>query len=328
MIKKLLKLENLSKEESYELFSKFSDYEVEKQSAILALLRAKKETTEEIMGALEHFTQSSQVIEHDFDIIDIVGTGGDGVGTFNISTAASLILASCGVFVAKHGGRSATSRAGSQDVIHALGIQTPQSTQEILELLKEHYYTYLWAPLFNGELKRYGQLRKKLGFPTILNILGPLLNPMRPKKCLIGVYRRDLIPKVAQVLKAKGLQHGLVVHSDDGLDEISISSATSCAEIKNGAIKEYRVNPEDFGVPKAAISDLIGRDTAENATIIQGILTSNIKGPKLDVVLLNAAAGLYLAGKSETIAHGVSLAKNAVKSGKALELLNKLTGKI
>lgn len=323
-MKKLLHLKNLTQEEAYELFSEFAEYEPEKQSAVLALLRAKKETTEEILGALKYFSKYSTKITHDFEIIDIVGTGGDNKGTFNISTAASIVIASCGTMVAKHGGRSATSKAGSRDVMQALGIRIAQTMEESLKSLQQINYTYLWAPLFNRELKKYGTLRQKLGFPTIFNILGPLLNPMQPKRCVIGVYRRDLVQKVAEILVIQGVDHALVMHSDDGLDEFSISSNTHVVELNGKNIKEYSLNPEDFGFSKAQLSDVKGGDADENATLICDILSGAISGPKLDIVLLNAAVGLYVSGKSSSIAEGILLTKKVIEQGKVTTLLNKM----
>ncbi|MFO1256961.1 MAG: anthranilate phosphoribosyltransferase [Gammaproteobacteria bacterium] len=327
-MKKLLNLENLTQEEAYDLFAEFPKYDREKQSAILALLRAKKETADEIIGSLQCFRQFSTNITHDLDVIDIVGTGGDGMGTFNISTAASIVMASCGVLVAKHGGRSATSTAGSQDVVHALGIEIPKTAKETLKQLRQTNYTYLCAPLFNEELKKYGVLRQKLGLPTIFNIIGPLLNPMRPKRCVVGVYRKDLVQKLAEVLVAQRVNHGLVVHSEDGLDEFSISSNTHVIEVKGAFTEEYVFRPQDFGFSKAQLSDVKGGDAAENATLISDILSGIISGPKLDVVLLNAAAGLYVAGKSKNISEGILLARNAIKQGKASILLTKIRGSI
>lgn len=327
-MKKLLHLKNLTQEEAYELFTEFAEYEPEKQSAVLTLLQAKKETAEETLGALQYFSKHSAKITHDLEVVDIVGTGGDSKGTFNISTAASFVIASCGIMVAKHGGRSATSKVGSQDVIQALGIRIAQTVEESLKSLQQINYTYLWAPLFNKELKKYGALRQKLGFPTIFNILGPLLNPMRPKRCVIGVYRRDLVQKVAEVLATQGVNHALVVHSDDGLDEFSISSNTHIIELNGTDIKEYSLNPEDFGFSKAQLSDVRGGDAAKNATLICDILSGTINGPKLDIVLLNAAAGLYVAGKSSSIAEGILLTKDAIEQGKATTLLNKMRGSI
>jgi len=328
MMKKLLNLENLTQQEAYELFTEFAEYESEKQSAVLALLRAKKETTEEIFAALQYFGRHSTNIIHDFEVVDIVGTGGDRVGTFNISTAASIVMASCGIMVAKHGGRSATSKTGSHDAVQALGIQIPQTVEESLKSLQQMNYTYLWAPLFNEELKKYGALRQKLGFPTIFNILGPLLNPMRPKRCVIGVYRRDLVQKVAEVLAVQKVNHALVVHSDDGLDELSISSHTHVMEVKGIVIKEYDLNPDDVGFSKAQLSDVRGGSAAENATTICDILSGTINGPQLDILLLNAAAGIYIAGKAASILEGISLAKIAIEQGKAILLLNKIRGSI
>ncbi len=247
-MQKLLDLKNLTQNETYELFSRFSEYDAKKQSAILTLLRVKKETTEEILGAFQYFNQYVTDIHHDVEVVDIVGTGGDGAGTFNISTAASLVIASSGALVAKHGGRRSTSQVGSQDVIQALGIPIPQTGDDCIRNLRETNYTYLYAPLFNEGLKQYGPLRKKLGFPSIFNILGPLLNPMRPKRCVLGVYRKDLMQKVTEVLKLQGVKHALIVHSEDGLDEISISSNTHVVEIKEGIVEKYDLYPEQFGL--------------------------------------------------------------------------------
>ena len=327
-MKKLLKLENLTQPEAYELFTQFALYAPEKQSAILALLRAKTETVEEILGALQYFRQHATVIAHDLDIIDIVGTGGDGACTFNISTAASIVMASCGALVAKHGGKSATSISGSQDAIQSMNIGTPCSVEEALENLRQTNYTYLWAPLFNTELKKYGALRQKIGFPNIFNIIGPLLNPMRPKRCVIGVYRRDLLQKVAEVLAGQEVHHALVVHSDDGLDEISISTHTHVIEINRKHTKEYTLKPQDFGFYKAQLSDIRGGNPTENAALICDILSGKIHGPKLDVVLFNAGAGLYVSGISHSIAEGISLAKVAIEQGNTISLLNKLRGLI
>lgn len=323
-MKKLLNLEDLTQKEAYELFAKFSEYSREKQSAILALLRVKKETIEEILGAIEYFRQYSTNITHNLEVVDIVGTGGDATGTFNISTAASLVVASCGVLVTKHGGKSVTSKSGSQDVAQALGIKILENGKEALRKLHETNYTYLWAPLFNGELKKYGSLRKNIGFPTIFNIIGPLLNPMQPKRCVIGVYRRDLMHKVAELLKIQKINHALVVNSDDGLDEISISDKTRVVEIKHGDVKEYDITPEYLGLARANLSQVKGGDAIENAKIINNIFSGEINGAKLDVVLLNAAAGLYVAGKVNNLLDGVLLAKDIIKQGRATALLNKI----
>ena len=323
---KLLKLDNLSIKESYSLFSKFSEYSLEKQSSILALLRAKHETTEEILGALQYFNEYSQTINHAFDIVDIVGTGGDGIGTFNISTTASIVVASCGVYVAKHGGRSATSLSGSKDVIQKLGIGIPSTTVECVQYLQKNKYVFLFAPLFNSELKKYGILRKNISFPTIFNILGPLLNPMKPKKWLIGVYRKDLMHKLADILKLQNVKHAMIVHSKDGLDEISISDSTEILEIKDGYIQHYEIKPEYFGLPIANITQLKGGDSTENSIIIQDILSNKINGPKLHIVLLNAGASLYISGKTNSIADGIMMAKKTIENGSALALLNNIRG--
>ena len=323
---KLFNVENLSKAEAYKLFTEFALYAPEKQSAILAFLRCKTESIDEIQGALQHFQKYSSHIVHDHEVVDICGTGGDGASTFNISTAASILMASCGALVTKHGGKGVTSLSGSQDVIQALGIQTPHTSKESLQILQKTNHVFLWAPMFNSELKKYAALRQKIGFPSIFNVIAPLLNPMQPKRCLIGVYRQDLLLKVAEILAARKVNHALVVHSDDGLDELSISSDTHVIEVQGSSLKEYTISPENFGFSCAQLSDIKGGSSAENANLICDILAGRMDGPKLDIVLLNSGAGLYVAGISSSIAEGISLAKVAIKQGKAMELLNKLRG--
>jgi anthranilate phosphoribosyltransferase len=313
----LLTLKNLTQQETYHLFAELSDHNIAKQAACLALLRAKPETTAEVLGAMQYFEQYSHFIQHDMTIVDIVGTGGDGKGTFNISTAASIVMASCGCLVAKHGGKSAANASGSQCCAQALKLPMATNASDSIALLKQSSYVYLWAPLFNEKFKAYGPIRKMLGFPTIFNLLGPLLNPMKPKRCLMGVYRYNLMQTMATLLTMQGVQQAMVVHSEDGLDEISISGITHVMEIKDGFTQHYTIQPEDFGIRRARLSDVKGGDVSENAAIVQNILSGELKGPKLDIVLLNAAAGLYVAGKVASIIEGFSVAQHVIASGKA-----------
>ncbi|MFI4919325.1 MAG: anthranilate phosphoribosyltransferase [Legionellales bacterium] len=306
---------NLTTNESHALFSQLATYPLAQQAEILKLFAQKKETAEELLGAVEALLEHSLPIDYPHEVVDIVGTGGDGLGTFNISTAASLVIASCGVTVAKHGGRRVTSHSGSTDVLEALGIPLLQTPEACIAHLKTRGYAYLWAPLFNSALKSFSEVRKHLGIPTILNTLGPLLNPIRPKRQVIGVYRRDLVPIVAQVLKSSGLQHALVVHSDDGLDEFSISAPSQVAELRDGLITEYRITPADVGLEYASLQDIAGGNVAENANIIRELFSGTINGAKLDVVLLNSAAGLLVAGKASTLKEGVEMARAAITSG-------------
>lgn len=305
LINKLLSAQALLREESYALFSSLHTFSCALQVAILTALRVKKESAEEILGALDFFRTQSHVFSSPRTVIDIVGTGGDGVGTFNVSTAASLLVARCGVYVAKHGGRAISSKAGSQDVIAALGSTPACSIASAVESLERDHYVYLSAPAFNQGFKRFGLLRKQLGFPTIFNILGPLLHPMQPKRLVIGVYRPDLVTTIAQVLCVQGVEHALVVHALDGLDELSVSAPNVVAEIKAGQIVEYLIDATTLGLPRANVRDVLGGDALENVRIIQGILSGAITGPKADIVVLNAAAGLYVAGLVDNLQEGV-----------------------
>ncbi len=224
----LIDRKNLSRTQTYDLLSKLLEAPLEQQAAILALFSAKKECVEEILGSRDFFLEHSMKVDCPYDAIDLAGTGGDAIGTFNISTAASLVIASCGIHVAKHGGRNATSKSGSTDVLESLKIQLSNNPKEVLSSLKSNKFAYLSGPLFNPLLKHFRCLKKNIGIPNIFNIICPLLNPTQLKRQVIGVYSKDLLMSIATVLKASGSNHVLVVHSEDGLDEISISAHTYC----------------------------------------------------------------------------------------------------
>lgn len=324
-LKKLIAGVHFTSKEMYQLCNLFSTAPHTQQAAILALFASRRETADELTGALHYFLDHAKKFNSQKDIVDIVGTGGDGLKTFNISTAASLVVASCGISVAKHGGRSTTSTSGSADVLDALHIPLHDNVDQIDRSLDQHNFAILWGPLFNPLLKSLGPLRKELGFPSILNILGPLANPMRPKKQVVGVYRKDLVPKLAQVLQRSGSTHSMIVHSHDGLDEISISAPTYIAELKNGVISEYELTPEAVGLKRASLNKIIGGNPSENAKIIMDIFSSNQIGAPLDIVLLNAAAGLVVSEYVSNMKEGVSLAKEAIQSGKTLQLIHNIT---
>lgn len=325
-MKKLLALEDLTEEESQILFTSLLSMPIERQAAVLTLLRAKKETKEEILGALKYFTNFSSVVKSPFSVcvVDIVGTGGDAANTFNISTAASLVMASLGLKVAKHGGGRSSSKSGSLDVVDHLAIRTPQHTAEVPYFLEKYNYAFLRAPLFNSQLKDFAPLRKALGFPTIFNLLGPLLNPLKPKKQIIGVYRKDLIDTFISLLKSFGIIHALVVHSEDGLDEISISAPTYIGELRDGEIKTYKIAPKDFGITEASLREVLGGESKDNAHIIEKIFLNEERGSKLDIVAVNAGAGLYVGGIAKDIFAGTAMAKKAISDGKPWFLLNQL----
>lgn len=315
---------NLTHHESYALFLQMATYPLLQQAEILRALAKKKETAEELLGAMQAMLEHSVSIDYPHDVVDIVGTGGDGLKTFNISTAASLVVASCGVTVAKHGGRRVTSLSGSTDVLAALGVPMPQTSDASIALLKTQGYAYLWAPLFNPLLSAFGEVRKQLGIPTILNTLGPLINPIRPKRQVLGVYNQHLLPIIAQVLKASGLHHALVVHSEDGLDEFSMSAPTHVAELRHGLITEYKITPEEVGLKSAPLQNIVGGNSTENANIIRDLFSGKINDAKLDIVLLNSAAGLLVANQVATLKEGVELARSAIASGLTAAFLHTL----
>jgi anthranilate phosphoribosyltransferase len=323
-ITKLLDKKAFSQQENYALFQQLSSAPIEQQAAILALMQAQIQLPEALLGARQYLLEHTRPVSCDFDIVDIVGTGGDNSKSFNISTAASLVMASCGVYVAKHGGRSVTSQSGSADVLDLLNIPTPSLNSDIVNNLKKNNYVYLSASLFNPLFNHFKSLRKNLGITSIFNLLAPLMNPLHPKRAVIGVYQKNLIAPVISVLQQIGFTHALVVHAQDGLDEFSISAPTDVAELKNDHIRYYTLTPESLGFKKADSHAVLGGTPQENANLITAILNGILPGPKTDIVLFNAAAGLLVAGKAHDYASGVKMAKEAILSGKTAKLLTQL----
>ena len=325
-MRKLLDGKSLSREESRELFSTINESPIPQQSAILALLSSKKEDVQEILGIRDVIYGKTEKIDLPIETLDIVGTGGDGKGTLNISTASSIVIASCGVKVAKHGTGSMSGTAGSANTTEYLGIPMPTTKKEIEESLKNNNYTYIFAPLFNPFLKQFSPLRKQIGIPVIFNILGPTLNPLihRPKS-VVGVFRKDLLHKMATILIDTGIKRALVVHSEDGLDEISICAPTNIIEIKNGFIRESILEPPDYGLPYYDIEEIKGGTPSDNAQTILDIFSGKITGAKLDIILINSAAGLYVSGLVNSIEEGIAMARSAISSKKTNEFLTNLT---
>lgn len=325
-MEKMINLKTLSQTAMSQMFADFMHYSDEKQSAILTCLRVKKEAPADVLGGLKYFKRQCVTIPNDMTIIDLVGTGGDGKGTFNISTAASLLAASSGALVAKHGGRSATGRVGSQDVADALGIKYEGEVEDAMSYLKKNGYIYLPATVFNPVFKQFSELRRNLGFPTLFNLMGPLLNPMQPKRMVLGVYRKDLLQTMAQVLRRLNYEHAMVVYAGDGLDELSLTQKNHVVELKGQDLSTYTISSNDVGLSSANIAAIKGGEVYENATIIVGILSGKITGPKRDIALFNAAAGLYVAGVVSDLKSGVALAQASIESGAALQLLSQLGG--
>lgn len=329
MMRQLLGGESLSIEHSYALFAELATANELQQGVILALLAAKGESLHEIMGLMQFLSEQS-VIDASVlqacpaNVVDMVGTGGDRLGTFNISTAASMVVASCGVSVAKHGGGRVTSRSGSADVMTGLNVPLYLTISKVLQSLQTHHYAYICASYFNKALKAFGRTRSQLGFPTIFNVVGPLINPLQPKRQVIGVYRQDLVPVVARILQDTGSVHALVVHAKEGLDELSVSGPSVIAEVDAQGVRESIITPESFGFAPSTLQDVLGGTPDENAKIIQAIFSGQLEGAKRDIVLLNAAAGLLVADKVSTLTAGVEMAREAIVSGRTQALLHRL----
>jgi anthranilate phosphoribosyltransferase len=295
------------------------------RAAFLAMLALRGETAEELTGFLQYIQQQAKTITLDATttVIDIVGTGGDNLKTFNISTAASLIVASAGITVAKHGGRSVTSLSGSADVLEALNIPLLEQPKAVADNLRKYHFAFLFAPHFNPLLKQISALRRELGLRTFFNVLAPLANPAQVKRQVIGLYTAEVAPTVIAALKNAGSVHAMAVHSFDGMDEISLSSPTQIVQLKNSHIKKYTVKPEDFGLKTCHISEVTGGDAKENAQILKDIFWGRETGPKRDIVLLNAAAGFIVADRVSDFAAGIALAQCCIENGSVQDLLNK-----
>ncbi len=267
----------------------------------------------------EHATK----VETDMPLLEIVGTGGDNAGSFNISTTSAIVAAAGGLKVAKHGNRAASSKSGTADCLEALGVNIMQSPARCIELLNEVGMCFFFAQKYHTSMKYVGAIRKELGFRTVFNILGPLTNPGSPSMQLLGVYDEYLVEPLAKVLISLGVTRGMVVYGQDKLDEISLSAPTAVCEINSGEIKSYIIAPEDLGFERCTKAALEGGTPAENAQITLAILGGE-RGPKRDAVLLNAGAALYIGEKAENLKNGIALAAELIDSGRALETLNKL----
>jgi len=286
-------------------------------------LRLKGETVEEIAGLAKVMrAKAIRVVAAD-PVIDVVGTGGDGLNTFNISTTAAFVVAGAGLKVAKHGNRAASSQCGSADVLEALGVKFELTAEQVQRCLEEVGIGFMFAPAFHPAMKYAAAPRREIGIRTVFNILGPLTNPAGAGAYLLGVADGSLVEKMALVLQSLDCRHALVVHGEDGLDEITLTEKTKVCELKNGRISSYSVSPEDFGLPRASLNSLRGGTVDENATLLRSILAGAL-GSQRDVVLMNAAAALVAGDRAETLQQGVDLAGEALDSGQALSKLEQL----
>jgi anthranilate phosphoribosyltransferase len=301
------------------------EYDDAKIAGFLIALRAKGENSEEIAGFAQAMREKMTSIPISSDAIDMCGTGGDASGTFNISTAASFVVAGAGVKVAKHGNRSMTSRSGSADVLEALGVDITLSPEKVAECIETIGLGFMFAPSLHPAMKYAMGARKALGTRTVFNILGPLCNPAGVERQLMGIFEGSLTDKVAKVLQKLGSKHAMVVHGYEGLDEISTTSSTKISHLKeDNSIESTAISPSDFGFEKASLEDLKGGEPEENAVIIKKILDNSDKGKKADIVILNAGAGIFVGGKSKNLEDGVQLARESIESGAAFEKLNQL----
>lgn len=289
-------------------------------SAFLTALTIKKETSAEIEGAAEAMLEVANSIELDYDALDIVGTGGDMSYSFNISTISAVILAACGVKVCKHGNRSVSSKCGAADVLEALGANLTFPPERAKDILDKTGFVFLYAPSYHPMMKNVALIRKELGFRTIFNIMGPLINPMRPKTMLLGVYSKDLCLPICSVLKAQGLKRAMVVYGLDGVDEISASDKTHVAELCDGTIREYEFNPEDYGFSLIPHEALRGGSIEKNKEIALNILRGE-QGSQRDIVVLNSACALSLS-INRPVRECIEIVQEAIDSRRAYQKLN------
>lgn len=293
--------------------------------AALSTKSTKAETIDEISGCASAMRSLATPVEHPgMEVLEIVGTGGDGAHSFNISTTAAMVVAAGGVKVAKHGNRAASSLSGTADCLEALGVNIQQDPELCRKMLEEAGFCFMFAQKYHSAMKYVGPIRKELGFRTVFNILGPLTNPAKPEMFLLGVYDEYLVEPVAKVLSSLGVKRGLVVFGQDHLDEISASAPTTICELRDGFYRTSVIQPEDFGLERGTKDEIVGGTAEENAQITRGILNGTITGTRRNIVLLNAGAALYAGKAAETLEEGVKLAAELIDTGKALETLNKV----
>ena len=318
-IVKLSKKEDLSYQEAEAVMNEIMGGEATpvQMSSYLTALSLKGETIEEITASAAGMRAHCIKLLHDLNVLEIVGTGGDGSNSFNISTTASLVIAAGGVPVAKHGNRAASSKPGAADVLEALGVNINLSPEQSAQLLKKINICFLFAQNYHIAMKYVAPVRKELGIRTVFNILGPLSNPAGANMELMGVFDEALVEPLAQVMMKLGVTRGMVVYGQDSLDEISMSAPTSVCEIRDGWFQSYVLTPEQFGYARCSKKELQGGTPGENAEITRAILNGRERGAKRQAVCLNAGASLYITGKTGTIEEGVTMAERLIDSGAA-----------
>jgi anthranilate phosphoribosyltransferase len=340
-IAKVVERENLTEGEMIEVMNQIMSGECTPAQigAFITALRMKGETVDEITGAARVMRERATpirvgkgVLDIDRDdinidretILDVVGTGGDGTNTFNVSTTVSFVVSACGVKVAKHGNRSVSSACGSADVLEKLGINLDVTPETVENCIEQIGIGFLFAHALHGAMKHAIGPRREIGIRTIFNILGPLTNPAGADCQVMGVYSPDLVEKLAGVLHKLGCRHGFVVHGSDGMDEITMTGETLVAEVTPAGVKLLTVTPEQLGLTRCLMQSLKGGDATTNAVIVKSVLSGEERGPRRDIVLLNAAYALVAAGKADSPAEGITLAAEAIDSGRALQQVEKL----
>ena len=320
---KLSQKQDLTYEEAEQVMNEIMEGQATdvQKSSYLTALSMKGETIDEITASAAGMRAHCIKLLHNMDVLEIVGTGGDGANSFNISTTSAMVIAAAGVPVAKHGNRAASSKSGAADVLEALGVKIDLPPERSAELLKEIQICFLFAQNYHIAMKYVAPIRKELGIRTVFNILGPLSNPAGANMELMGVYEQELVEPLAQVMAKLGVVRGMVVYGQDKLDEISMSAPTSVCEIRDGWFQSYEITPEQFGYTRCSKEELVGGTPEKNAEITKAILRGEERGGKRCAVCLNAGAAIYIAGKAQSMEEGVRMAEQIIDDGRALKKL-------
>lgn len=328
-IEKIVLKEDLTYDEAYAVMNEIMNGETTptQNAAFLAALSTKStkaETIDEISGCAQAMREHALTVDGgDMDTLEIVGTGGDRAGSFNISTTTAFVAAAAGIKVAKHGNRAASSKSGTADCLEALGANINLEPEKCVSLLEDAGFCFFFAQKYHTSMKYVGSIRRELGFRTVFNILGPLTNPIKPSRQLLGVYDEYLLEPLAKVLTSLGVKNGMVVYGREKLDELSTAGETAVCEFNNGEYNSYVLTPEQFGLTRSTKQDLEGGTPEENAAITRDILSGKDRGPKFETVLMNAGAALYIAGKATDIADGIEKARELIDNGEALKAMER-----
>ena len=328
-IEKIVLKEDLTYDEAYTVMNEIMNGETTptQNAAFLAALSTKStkaETIDEISGCAQAMREHALIVDGgDMDTLEIVGTGGDRAGSFNISTTTAFVAAAAGIKVAKHGNRAASSKSGTADCLEALGANINLEPEKCVSLLEDAGFCFFFAQKYHTSMKYVGSIRRELGFRTVFNILGPLTNPIKPSRQLLGVYDEYLLEPLAKVLTSLGVKNGMVVYGREKLDELSTAGETAVCEFNNGEYNSYVLTPEQFGLTRSTKQDLEGGTPEENAAITRDILSGKDRGPKFETVLMNAGAALYIAGKATDIADGIEKARELIDNGEALKTMER-----